>query len=266
MEDAARPVRRQPQGSWVIDRRDEIGALSQDLQELVDRLHGRLEETARIAGDLAHDLKNPIATVRASAEILQSTPREIDRDRLTRVAGALGDAAAHMNRSVDGLLKLARLEESLAGSQRVVVPLADLLAPIANGLPAAGSAISVERRIAAGAEAASVVGIPERLTQMIQNLVDNAVVFAARRVWVALDRRGDSWLVSVSDDGPGVSAGNRAKIFQRFFSTRPEGAPEGTGLGLVIARAIARSHGGEVELVEHGPLPGACFVARLPAA
>jgi signal transduction histidine kinase len=114
-------------------------------------------------------------------------------------------------------------------------------------------------------EPATVWGVEDRLEELARNLVDNARVFARSRIRVSV-RAGERVVLEVEDDGPGVSEGNRDKIFQRFFTLRPEGAERGSGLGLAIVRTIAAAHGGEVELADPGELGGARFRVTLPAA
>jgi signal transduction histidine kinase len=111
-----------------------------------------------------------------------------------------------------------------------------------------------------------VSGVEDRLAQAVVNLVDNALSFARRLVLVRLAVHQGQAVISVADDGPGVSPGNRDKIFTRFFSVRPAGRDQGAGLGLAIVAAIARAHAGRVELGEEGEgaLGGACFHLRLP--
>ena len=247
-------------------RRDEIGDLGRDLQVLTTRLDERLEQTATMAGDLAHDLKNPIATVTASAELMQGE-RPMDEKRRRRIAGALGDAAAHMNRSVDGMLELARLDEHLEATQREEVDLAALVQRLAGEYRQDPRTDDIELSLDLQAERAALEGMKDHLARAVRNLVDNALVFCEGRIHLELSTLEDGALrLMVCDDGPGVSEGNRDKIFRRFFTSRPDGAPEGNGLGLAAVQAIARAHGGEVTLLEQGPLPGACFCITVPTS
>ncbi len=246
-----------------LGRQDEIGDLGRDLKVLTMRLDERLEQTATMAGDLAHDLKNPIATVTASAELMQGD-RPMDDARRLRLARALGDAAAHMNRSVDGMLELARLDERLADDERQPVDLAALVRELAREYRQDPRTEGVEVSLTLDLEQATLQGIKKQLARAVRNLVDNALVFCEGRVHLQLDAEGDALQLTVSDDGPGVSAGNRDKVFRRFFTSRPEGAAPGNGLGLAAVRAIARAHGGDVALAESGELPGASFRVTLP--
>lgn len=263
--------RRPTTAPLALHRRDELGELSRDVAKLVDRLHERIEDTAHLAGELAHDLKNPIATVTASVELLEQQLEggAPDQERLRRLAAAVSDATEHMGRSVDGLLRLARLEESLAASDRHPVDLAALVRQVLARYRAAPRRRSVEllEEVAEGIGAGDlrINGVEERLDDLLCNLIDNAMVFCRTTVRVGLRREGDQVLLWVSDDGPGVSAGNRDKIFSRFFTVRPAGAEAGSGVGLSVVHAIAVAHRGSLELAESGSKPGACFRVLLPA-
>ena len=247
-----------------LGRMDEIGDLSRDLQVLTTRLDERLEQTATMAGDLAHDLKNPIATVTASAELMQGE-RPMDEQRRQRLARALGEAAAHMNRSVDGMLELARLDEHLAGTERTEVDLGALVQRLMEEYRQDPRTDGVELSLDLQASRTTVEGMEQQLARAVRNLVDNALVFCEGRIDLQLRTQDGALQLAVSDDGPGVSEGNRDKIFRRFFTSRPADAPAGNGLGLAAVQAIAHAHGGEVELLEQGPLPGACFCITVPS-
>jgi two-component system sensor histidine kinase ChvG len=234
----------------ALDRSDEIGALSRDIAELAGRLEHRVEETARVTADFAHDLKNPIAALAACRDLLESS-EAIEGERRGKLSSAVGRAVAHLSRSVDGMLELARLDEALGREPKETVDLAAVAAEVAD----------LDPRIEVTAVPAVMVGNRARLEELLRNLADNALVFAKERVRIDVE----PGRVSVSDDGPGVSEGNRDKIFARFFTVRPDGAPKGNGLGLSIARAIAEAHDGEVTLEREGTLGGATFTVRFPA-
>jgi two-component system sensor histidine kinase ChvG len=249
----------------AVKRRDEIGDLSRDVRELANRLHGRVEQTASAAGDLAHDLKNPIATVAATSEVLEGGAA-LDPERRVRLARSLAQASEHMNRTVEGMLELARLEESMDRVERSVVDLTAVVQRVVEScrespLLRAG----VEVQLEAECKDAWVLGIAERLQQLLENLLDNALRFCRQRVVVRLRREQDWVYLQVEDDGPGVSPGHRERIFSRFFTSPAanETAP-GTGLGLPIAHTIASAHHGELALLDRKEGQGACFELSLP--
>ncbi len=247
----------------ALTRRDEIGQLSRDFDRLTKRLVGQVEQSAHVAADFAHDLKNPIAAVQAASELLDgSTP--LDDERRQRIAKSVRLAGEHMRRSVDAMLALARLDEGLEKEPRAEVDLAAIVRAAAERFEADvhrdGVTLAVE-----APDAVVIVGNAERLRDLVDNLVDNAAEFARSTVQVRLTASDSGAEVVVADDGPGVPEGNRDKVFLRFFSVRPPERPRGSGLGLAIVDAVARAHGGSVTLLDDHPLGGAAFRVHLDA-
>jgi two-component system sensor histidine kinase ChvG len=247
-----------------LHRNDELGVLSRDVQSLAHSMQAQHRRAVGLAAELAHDLKNPIATVTATAEMLEARSRE-PGDRQARLAVALARAAEHMNRSVDGLLSLARLNHELATLRRAPVDLGQLV----NGLVAAyrddprTEEIEISAAIADGVR---VVGLAAQLETLSRNLLDNAVLYCEARVMVTLLLDHVQARLVVEDDGPGIDAGDRDKLFRLFFTARPDGLPPGSGLGLAVVHTIATAHQGEVTVDLHGELGGARFVVSLPLA
>lgn len=251
-------------GPWAplaLARQDEIGALSREFDGLAERLRERQVRTTQLTADLAHDLKNPIAVVASSAELLTSDVPP-DAARRQRIARAMADAAQHLERSVTAMLALARLDEELP--REVWAPV-DVVALVRRVVDArAGDPRTTHLRFEVVAPPSAVVlGAETRLESLLSNLVDNAQVFARSQICIQVEQGAREVSLSVGDDGPGVSPGNRDKIFQRFFSVRPDGAAPGSGLGLTMVQAIVEAHHGAITLVD-SPLGGACFRVVLP--
>jgi two-component system OmpR family sensor kinase len=244
----------------------ELGSMAAAFDDMVDALEAAVrqardsEDTMRLfLADASHELRTPIAAVQASAEtLLREQPRRPTRDALE---AALAGDAARLGRLVDDLLSLARLDApALARSANVdLSSLAEAAITDANSR-ALGGDISLE---ASGA--AAVEGDPDAISRIIRNLLENAVAAAGPaghvRLRVATDAREAR--LTVEDDGPGVPATERERIFDRFVRLTPGGSA-GSGLGLSIARRIARQHQGDLtcDAVE----PGARFTLRLPLA
>jgi two-component system, OmpR family, sensor histidine kinase ChvG len=248
----------------ALPRRDEIGDLSRDLDELTRRLQDQATHTRQVTADLAHDLKSPLSTIHASADLLRDSER-LDDDRRGRIADAIAQAAAHMSRSVQAMLTLARLDESLSTEHRRRVSIGELVSRVCRESRHDPRNVHVRLVVECPVEHA-VFGIEERLAQALHNLVDNAVTFCRETVMVRVAAVAGELVISVLDDGPGVSPGNRDKIFTRFFSVRPPDKAPGSGLGLAIVHTVAQAHGGRVELAEGSDLGGACFVLVLALA
>jgi signal transduction histidine kinase len=230
-----------------------------ELEESIARARRSESAMRRFLADASHELRTPIAALQASAEtLLREQPERPERDELeARVAGD----AARLGRLVADLLDLARLEanEQLAREPvDVGVVAARAVAEATGHLP--GTTVDVD-----SGDDAVVLGDAEALSRALRNLVDNAVTAAGRpgRVSVVVQRDGADVLARVEDDGPGVPAADRERIFEGFVRLEPVRRP-GAGLGLAIARRVAREHGGDVTYADGGA--GARFELRLPAA
>ncbi|MEU4227597.1 ATP-binding protein [Nonomuraea sp. NPDC026600] len=237
---------------------DRERARVQELQRLQAGLRESLDRQRRFTTDASHELRTPVAGLRAQLEEAQLHPGETDlSDLLER---ALSDVDRLQAITTD-LLLLARL----GADQDVTLESVDLTRLIETEMPLhAHDPHPVRLRLEPGVV---VDAIPGQIGRVLTNLLDNAQRHAARRIDVGLRRSGDNAELTITDDGPGVPASERENIFQRFTrldTARSRGAG-GTGLGLAIAREIAHAHHGTLH-VETPPTHGARFILRLPLA
>jgi two-component system sensor histidine kinase ChvG len=242
-------------------RPDEIGELARAISQLAGSLESRRRAAADLAADLAHELKNPLATIAAASELFSSGATD---ERRALVQSSIADAVQRMRTTTDELLRLMRLEVALGEQPREEVDypafLGGVLAAYRKDPRWGGFTFTLE------AEPGLRVRIaPTAWEALLRNLLDNALVQPAGRKEIVVGAKveGASVLTSVKDFGPGVSEGNREKIFRRFFTQRPDGVPAGTGLGLSIVQAVAEAHGGRVD-VSSPPGEGAAFRVWLP--
>jgi signal transduction histidine kinase len=246
---------------------DEIGRLARTLNTMLDRLEDSAARQRRFVADASHELRTPVAAIRTSLEVGLAHP---DRAPWPELATRAVDEAARLQRVVDDLLRLARADDDPLTVRRVPVDLAVLAH---SAVDAASSRIPVELDTQDGVR---VTGDPDQLTRLIRNLLDNADRYAETsvRLSVALDGT-ETAVLEVADDGPGIPAADRDRIFDRFVRLqsardRKAGATSGTGLGLSIARDIATAHGGVITVGATTPdlggeARGARFSVRLPA-
>ncbi|WDF37844.1 HAMP domain-containing sensor histidine kinase [Streptomyces sp. T12] len=218
----------------------------------------------RFVSDASHELRSPVATVRQHAEVALAHPERADAGSL---AGTVLDEAVRMQRLVDDLLLLARADESalLRGGPRPV-DLDDLVLAEVRRLRSASPGLRVD---STAVGAARVTGDAEALRRLVRNLGENAARHARTRVAFALTDAGDGWVrLVVQDDGPGIPAAERGRVFDRFVrldESRARGAG-GAGLGLAIVAEVAGAHRGRVEAGVAEGLGGARFTVTLPSA
>jgi two-component system sensor histidine kinase ChvG len=247
-------------------RRDEIGALARTLTDMAEDLDGRRRAAADLGADIAHEFKNPLATIAASAELLVTSPA-LTPERVDLVARSIGESVERLRRSIDDLQGLLRLEQAIAAEAREPTAVGALLEELADEYRrdprAAGWTFAVD--VTPQAAAAEPVLNRRRWQEMLRNLVENALVQPSAERRIELGARVDKrWLTTfVRDTGPGISAENQGQIFRRFFTQRPPGAAPGTGLGLSIVESVARAHGARVEVASQ-PGRGATFKVILP--
>ncbi|MFJ3925722.1 sensor histidine kinase [Streptomyces sp. NPDC090022] len=249
----------------ALDRRvpdpggaDEIARLARTVNATLDRLEAADARQRRFTADASHELRNPLATVRSRLEVA------LDRPDRASVAAALADTE-RLQRIAADLLLLARLDGRPAPPRAEPVDLALLAAEDA----ARRRAPRVRLRVAAPAPVPA-AGDPAGLERALANLVDNALRHARTEVAVRAYAQPGRAVLVVTDDGPGIPAADRDRVFERFVRLDADRgrASGGTGLGLAIAREIARAHGGEVTAQAAGAAEGggARFVLHLPVA
>ncbi|MEU8153246.1 HAMP domain-containing sensor histidine kinase [Micromonospora sp. NPDC048986] len=237
----------------------DLTRLSSSFNQMVDRLALRIERDRRFAADVSHELRSPLQTLAAAASVL-ARRREHQDDRTATAAGLVADEIDRFQRLVNDLIDLARSDQPAHRAPVNVVELAretcnayDLPGALVRLAPDVPATWQVERR---------------RIAQILANLLDNAVTYGGGPVAVRLGRDGDSGVIAVDDDGPGVPVEDREAIFDRFVRGRAahtRGAGDGTGLGLALVAQHAAAHAGQVTVADR-PRGGACFRVTLPGS
>ena len=269
-------------------RRDEIGHLASTLRAMTEALYRRVEASERFAADVAHELKNPLTSVRSAAETLARVKNDSDRKILT---DTIQNDVKRLTRLIDDISKATRADAEMALNDAAPVDLAHLLGTLAEMFNAVhvtdGRKIVLEfaeSPLAAG-DAYAIEGHDSRLGQVFKNLIDNALSFSPSpgTVWLRMSRDEHAITIAVEDQGPGIPAGKFEKIFDRFYTDRPVGSfGNNSGLGLSICQEIVKAHRGliraenriENTVQRPGPsdlgvvethIAGARFVIQLPA-
>lgn len=239
---------------------DEIQALAQTMNAMLDRLDASQRSQRRFVSDASHELRSPLAVLRQYAEVAEAHP---DRVPTADLAATVRSEGARMQDIVESLLLLTRLDERGRSERMELVDLDDVLLQEARRVRAIGS-LDMD---ASGISPARVSGDPALLGRAVRNVVDNAVRHAQGRIALSVRTEGAWCIVSVDDDGTGIPPEERERVFERFVRL-DEGRSRdagGSGLGLAIVRHIATVSGGTAG-AEESPLGGARLTIVLPAS
>ncbi len=260
------------------DRQDEIGNLSSAIRDMTNALYGRIDAIERFAADVAHELKNPLTSLRSAVETLPLAKTEDARKRLLDI---IEHDVRRLDRLISDISDASRLDAELTREDAERFDLEKLL----SQLVAASREISKRRKpvtIKFNAERPSnaaktylVNGHDLRISQVFANLIENARSFVPKeggQIDIRLRRSAKRIIATIDDNGPGIKAENIDRIFERFYTDRPayEDFGQNSGLGLSISRQIIEAHGGTLTAenivgIKPGEIRGARFVVTLPA-
>ena len=282
LADSAERVRRRIRTRVEIPdftrRRDEIGHLSGALRDMTDALYNRIEAIEMFAADVAHELKNPLTSLRSAVETMPLARNENSRARLLAV---IEHDVKRLDRLISDISDASRLDAELQRQDMTSVDLRRLLTALTTvaNETRRGNNIAVEARFEGrgAGDTFSVPGHDSRLGQVISNLLSNAQSFseAGSKVRITCRRVRSEIEIVVDDDGPGIREDALERIFERFYTDRPhQGFGQNSGLGLSISKQIIEAHGGRIWAENRAGPPnaegdatvaGARFVVRLPA-
>jgi two-component system, OmpR family, sensor histidine kinase ChvG len=282
LADAAESVRRRIRSRVEIPdftrRRDEIGHLSGTLREMTNALYTRIEAIESFAADVAHELKNPLTSLRSAVETLPVAKTDESRARLL---GIIQHDVKRLDRLISDISDASRLDAELQRQDAVapvdVAKLLGTLVSVANEVKRDDGVTVTLRFEGGGARSFQVSGHDSRLGQVVDNLIENARSFspAGGTVRIVCRRLKSNVDIFIDDDGPGVRPDAVDKVFERFYTDRPhQGFGQNSGLGLSISKQIVEAHGGTIWVENRiGPpdadgkptTAGARFVVRLPA-
>lgn len=250
------------------DRTDEVGHLSKALRSMTSALYNRIEAIERFAADVAHELKNPLTSLRSAVETLPRARRAEDRERLNAI---IQHDVRRLDRLISDISNASRLDAELArqSAERVdIAQLADAMVSIQKDVAANRKVdVVLEKHVSRYVPIA--LGHDSRLAQVINNLIDNAVSFSPEggKVLVVVRTTDDAITITVTDEGPGIR-GDISRIFQRFYTDRPDGEHFGdhSGLGLAISKQIVEAHAGSITAENREDRSGAKFTVKLRRA
>jgi len=253
-------------------RPDEIGDLSRAMRGMVNALYDRVEANEQFAGDVAHEIKNPLASLRSAVGSLRMAKRD---DQIQRLLDVVEHDVRRLDRLVSDTSNASRLDAELVKEQEESFDLTQLLNNLCEHLGQEAHDKGVEFIRLIPDEPIALSGLESRLAQVFVNLIGNAISFSedgdAVRVWAR--KRADRVLVVVEDTGPGIPDNALKKVFKRFYSQRPaQQFGNHSGLGLAISKQIIEAHQGVIwaenirppDAEPDSPPLGARFVVGLP--
>ena len=271
---AAERVRRGRAGRYEIptleDRNDEIGELADSLAAMTRALYERIDAIESFAADVAHELKNPLTSLKSAVEMFERTKDADNRERLVQV---IRNDVKRIDRLITDISDASRLDAELSRGHSEPIDLSKLLDTIVDIYTGMDVPCGVRIRFAESSDTSVIVqGIGTRLGQVFRNLIDNAISFSPDNgtVLVAAKAVNGQVQASIEDEGPGIAEDDLERIFQRFYTERPaeHGFGKNSGLGLAIARQIVASHGGRIwaenKSSDSSKCAGARFVVELP--
>ena len=256
---------------WVVvprlpDRRDEIGLLARAISDMTAALRQRIDAVETFAADVAHEIKNPLASLRSALESLDKVEDPALRRQLAAIAA---HDVQRIDRLVTEIADASRIDAELSRTTFEPVNLLAMATALVGSRDLRGANAGRQVRVTYnGAEPPLVAGDPARLVRVFENLLDNAVSFSppGGRIEVGFAMADGVVSIDVTDEGPGIAMESREKVFERFHSLRPAAEDFGShsGLGLAIARTIIEAHDGTLTAREPAAT-GARLVIELPA-
>jgi two-component system, OmpR family, sensor histidine kinase ChvG len=256
----------------LLARRDEVGELANAVSDSASALWARMDATERFAADVAHELKNPLSSIRSAIETLM---RIEDPKRRNQLLSIIGQDVMRLDRLISDVSDASRLDAEMSRVTALpvdVVPIVKTLKELDDATRDPDNDPGLD--VVAPPAGMAVLAVEDRLVQVLRNLIGNAHSFSPRagRILVRVRDLGTQAEISVEDQGPGIPDANLEHIFDRFYSERPQGEKFGqhSGLGLSISRQIVEALQGQISAENvrdgTGKVLGARFIVRLPKA
>ncbi len=253
-------------------RRDEIGDLSAVMRDMTQGLYSRIDDIANFAADVAHEIKNPLTSLRSASDTLRVAKTEEQRGKLIDI---IQQDVSRMDRLITDISKASKVDANLARETAQTLDVAEILHNITEFYAQTQNEDApqvVNQCRFENDEPVFIRAFETPFAQVLRNLIDNALTFSPPGGDVRLDShvRNGRVIITVEDQGPGIPEGSLETVFERFYTQRPKGAEFGShsGLGLAICRQIITAHKGQIHaenrLSENGEVEGARFVVNVP--
>ena len=249
-------------------RRDEVGKLTQSIQEMTLDLQERTNRAETFSTDLAHEIRNPLASLKGASELLDKTIEKKDREKLVNI---INHDAERIERLITDYTQMLKDEASLSREKMLKVDLNLIIRNVIEDFKQDIESLNkkIDIKIVnneSGQNFFYILGIENRIEQVVANLLDNAISFSQinSKILVEMNETKNDFLITFKDEGPGFSEKNIENIFKRFYSNRPKNFGEHSGLGLNIVKNIIKLHKGKIKATNRTDIKGAQIEVILP--
>jgi len=250
-------------------RRDEVGKLTQSIHEMTLDLQKRTNRAETFSTDLAHEIRNPLASLKGASELLDKTTEQKDRDKLLSI---IDHDVERIERLITDYSQMLKDEASLSREKMIKVDINSIIKNVVDDFKQDISSLNKKIEIEINYKKKIkknfyILGIENRIEQVIANLLDNSISFSQdnSKISVEIDEIKNKFLITFKDQGPGFKEKNIENIFKRFYSNRPKNFGEHSGLGLNIVKNIIELHKGKIKAVNRQEVQGAQIEITLPS-
>ena len=249
-------------------RRDEVGTLTQSIHEMTLDLQKRTNRAETFSTDLAHEIRNPLASLKGASELLDKTTEQKDREKLLNI---INHDVERIERLITDYTQMLKDEASLSREKMVKIDLGLIIKNVVEDFKQ--NILSLNKKIEIQIvsknikqKILNILGIESRIEQVIANLLENALSFSQNntKIFVEVEELNDDFLIIVKDQGPGFKEKNIENIFKRFYSNRPKNFGEHSGLGLNIVKNIVELHKGKIKALNRIDTKGAQLEVMFP--
>ena len=249
-------------------RRDEVGTLTQSIHEMTLDLQKRTNRAETFSIDLAHEIRNPLASLKGASELLDKTTEQKDREKLLNI---INHDVERIERLITDYTQMLKDEASLSREKMVKIDLGLIIKNVVEDFKQ--NIVSLNKKIEIQIvsknikqKILNILGIESRIEQVIANLLENALSFSQNntKIVVEVEELNDDFLIIVKDQGPGFKEKNIENIFKRFYSNRPKNFGEHSGLGLNIVKNIVELHKGKIKALNRTDTKGAQLEVMFP--
>ena len=252
----------------VFVRDDEIGKLTQSIDEMTKELQQRTNRAETFSNDLAHEIRNPLASLKSASELLDKTTEKNEEEKLLKI---INHDAERIERLITDYTQMLKDEASLSREKMSKINLVEIINSVVEDFNQdlinqnKKIKISVINKIKSK-NGHIIFGISNRIEQVIANLLDNAISFSQenQKIEIGLEETSNNLILSVKDEGPGFAETSPQKIFKRFYSNRPASFGKHSGLGLNIVKNIVQLHKGTIAASNRLNTKGAQVEVLLP--